>query len=79
MKQVECPMDERGFAAHMGNKAGQWTPKRCDIGKDFAVFHFAFVFKLTQAVDNLKHYASYYGYKYLTKNESLVVLNVGEE
>ena len=75
MDKVSCPMNEEGFTRHMQNKAEQWLPKRCDIGKDFAVFGFPYVYKLTQAVTNLKCYAKYYGYRYLTKGESLVIIN----
>ena len=60
----------------MTNKAEQWGPKRCDIGKDFAVFGFAYAYKCGQAEDNLKHYASYYGYRYIKKGESIVIINM---
>ena len=72
---VACPMDEDKFQNHMKNKAESWEATICHIGKDFAVFTFGYVYKVREIIHNLKQYASYYGYRFHSFDNKVVIIN----
>ena len=78
MESIQCSMNKEKFQRHMSSKIEQWKPTESYIGEDFCVFHFLYPYKCIEAVNTLQHYASYYGYRYVTDNANkLVIVNIG--
>jgi hypothetical protein len=77
---IQCPKNKKDFIQHMKDKIITWAPFSLHIGSDFAVFEFNWPYQMNSAINNFKHYAEYYGYRYSTDSkERMVVINTATE
>ena len=64
------------FKVHMQQKIEVWHPYNANLGEDFCVFEFDTDAERNDAIINLAHYASYYGYTYEPgPNETLLIVD----
>ena len=63
-----------GFHKHMREKAEAWRSLSVEVGDDFAVFTFDHNYQLNNAVSGVRHYASYFNYRYDTDKKNRLVI-----
>ena len=77
---IQCPKTIAEFKQHMKDKILTWAPFSLHVGDDFAVFEFNYQHQMNNAINNFKHYAEQYGYRYLTDTKDrLVIINTADK